>query len=281
MNFKIINGQGILYIGCFLNVGDYFNYKRPITLAWYDRKGSVAQFIATLPYSKEYREKFLYLYREGLSKNYSEDINDLYTLLSPLWMLFENGEYELEYINSINDWMFIFEEGVENSNKFKKIKEYQAYKVEMKKKDSCSCSLVKYTSGISYPFPDVDIFLATQPKNILNKERVKEFEELIKKGERPFILIFRAYLDESPSYFGYSNQYVLDGHHKLEAYKNLKMNPPIVRITRDYDKEWDQNEWKWKDGKTPLLFDMEALKKSLYSWQFKHLLEGVKQESEN
>jgi len=254
MKFIIKNGQGLLYIGYHEEEVSYLHFKRPLVVDWYDGRGTVSQWVVLLPYSKEYREQFLNRYQEDIHKDYSTDIESLYTLLSPLWSLFENGFYELEYhaiVDNYNGVLYANEVNVDEDRK------------KQKRNRHYSSSFEFITSNF---YPDEFDFLATQPKKELNKERVKYFEELIIKGERPFALIYRAYIN-----FQYTNDYVLDGHHKLEAYHNLNIPPAVAIVTRDYccietiiyDDIIEENSISYVAN-----FDLNVLKEHLYSCQF-------------
>lgn len=56
-----------------------------------------------------------------------------------------------------------------------------------------------------------------------------------------------------------SANFVLDGHHKLLAYQELKIYPPILSIT--------SLAYKMED----LTFDFNELKSVIFPWQFEHL----------
>jgi len=276
MKFIIKNGQGLLYIGYHEDGVSYLYFKRPLSVEWYDHGGSIAQYTVLLPYSKEYREQFLNRYREDVHKDYSTDIESLHTLLSPLWSLFENGFYELEYHTiPYNCWDIHYAYDVHIADEDRKKEEYQSYRNERQKRNWQYSSFFDYTTSIFYPFDDFNFF-ATESKTKLNEERIKYFEERIKKGERPFALVYRAFytiFDE------YSNEYVLDGHHKLEAYKNLKIPPAVAIITQNYildiEDFWDDNDNLIEEKFISHLgnFDLKVLKESLYPWQFDNIIE--------
>lgn len=110
-------------------------------------------------------------------------------------------------------------------------------------------------------------FLATQPKEEINLERVKQFENKISNGARPFAIVYncsfpdiRLNNENSKTDYSISSDYfILDGHHKLLAYQNLKMFPPIASLTF------------LPKSKTEIMLDTNELKDYLYSWQFSHI----------
>jgi hypothetical protein len=101
-----------------------------------------------------------------------------------------------------------------------------------------------------------DLMFTQDPSNI-NKERVAEYEQLIADGLRPKAVVFRANFEHSGVTIWSPDQtssYILDGHHKLLAYQNLKIQPELVIITR----EVVDNEQGCHDQEN-LFFDYEHL----------------------
>lgn len=86
--------------------------------------------------------------------------------------------------------------------------------------------------------------------------------EKIQAGDRPFIIIVMAnlYQMEASVETEYSANFILDGHHKLEAYIKLNINPPCLFITREFTSV-EKPE-----------FDVESLGSLLYPWQISHIL---------
>ncbi len=58
-------------------------------------------------------------------------------------------------------------------------------------------------------FPIHPLVYFTQPSDLLNKERVKYYEEQIRKGRRPAALAIASY----------EELFIIDGHHKVRAIK--------------------------------------------------------------
>jgi hypothetical protein len=56
-----------------------------------------------------------------------------------------------------------------------------------------------------------------------------------------------------------SDHFVLDGHHKLIAYRNLGKFPAVVEITH------------LPQSTADLEFDLEQLSEVLFPWQFEHI----------
>jgi len=263
VEFEITNGQGVLSIGCDRDMTiSIFSFKRPLSVSWYDGHGSVGQYCLNLPMSREYREKFLYLYQEGLTKDYSDNIEGLKQLLSPLFPLFENGYYELKYYYA--EVTSFYPDTVDKS---KEMEIFNTYRAEKKVKD------YNGKERYSYGFMDVtttniyysNYLFSTQPKEELDAKRIEHFKKVIKNGERPFVLVYSIYYYFNDSY---SHKYILDGHHKLEAYMELGITPPIVEIFRDYSS--DNNFEYYGEAKPP--YNIESLKEHLYFWQYEDIV---------
>jgi len=82
----------------------------------------------------------------------------------------------------------------------------------------------------------------------------KYFCALPYNEERPFCIIFTA-----SSSFARAAYYILDGHHKLLAYQNLNIYPPLALITHLPN---NTNETE---------FNIKQLKDFLFPWQIKHI----------
>lgn len=114
--------------------------------------------------------------------------------LSGLLELFENGQYVLQRrVSELGD-----------------IIEFDVHEVN---DDKCH----------SY-YPWNDMLVCTQPKQYLDEHRVQEYQAAIVAGEMPFLIVAGHYRDEF--------LFVLDGHHKLEAYRRTKISPSLIEILR-------------------------------------------------
>jgi len=92
----------------------------------------------------------------------------------------------------------------------------------------------------------------------LNHGRVTHYEEIIKKGKRPAVIVFRC-LDA----YGESFNYVLDGHCKLLAYASLELMPHVIFISQE-SANYGGSPPKWDF--TPFIY-------LLSPWQAKSFLE--------
>lgn len=274
MEFTVKNGVNICSIGL-SDVGSYIRFDYPLTVVWYDNRGTVGQYFCVLPYNEPYRISVRDKINDSLQKDFSGNVEDLYEILKPLLPIFKNGNYSLNFYSNNEKEFFQYQSSIDNFtkthyktlkvvfaeeptdvNKLEEIKNnYKQYLKNNKVQSFYFSDILEHTtSGI---YDGWDSFFATQPFENLNQDRVKYFEDAIKNGERPFALLFNAYL-ESEDYD--SPCFILDGHHKLMAYQNLGLYPPVAVITY-LPKDIEENE-----------FDAEKLSEVLYPWQIEHIL---------
>jgi hypothetical protein len=276
MKFTIENGNDICSIGM-SDIGSYIRFNYPLTVVWRDCQGSVGKYFSVLPYNEEYRKTVRDKINEDLNQDFTNNIQGLYRALHPLFPIFKNGSYILQFYNSKQKEFFEYKSSIDNfeksryedlevvfpaeitdiRNAYNVIKNHKQFFKEVKiSKEFYPSSLLDYsTSGIYKGFESL---YATQPQQDIDGNRVKYFENIIKNGARPFAIIFNAYFDLNEYY---SSNFILDGHHKLLAYKKLGIYPPLATITYNPD-NIDEVE-----------FDAKKLAESLYPWQTKHIME--------
>jgi len=275
MKFTIENGTNICSIGL-SDIGSYIKFNYPLTVVWSDNRGSVGKYFCVLPYNEEYRTTFKNKINENLNQDFTEDIEGLHEILKPLLPIFKNGDYNLSFYLNKEKEFFQYQTSSDNFSKthfyelevvfaqkttdlynIEKVKsEHKSFlkKNEISKKYYPSDILEYSTDGI---YTGWQSFFATQPIENIDQNRVKYFEEKINDGERPFAIIFNACL--APEDFD-SSYFILDGHHKLLAYQNLGLYPPIALIT-------------YLPNSEDMEFDVEGLNEVLYPWQVEHILE--------
>ncbi len=165
---------------------------KPIALNWSDCEGSVAQYMA----------------RAGAT-NYEENLGSLRHLLDDalrsdvalrpqidyFLQLFVPGRYRLTYHEDCPEWDY-----AEFSTNWSTAKEYDHV----------------------YPYGWLLVF--TQPTDGLNQEQVHKYLHAIESGQRP-VALTGTVKD------GWC-EFVLDGHHKLRAYKAAGVNPSFVSVCR-------------------------------------------------
>ncbi|REC62843.1 hypothetical protein DRF65_08455 [Chryseobacterium pennae] len=274
--FTIENGTNICSIGL-SNVGSYIKFKEPLAMVWADNSGSVGKYFCALPYNEDYRTTMRNKINDSLNTDFTDDIEALYDILKPLFPIFRNGDYSLCFYANKEKEFFQYQTSIDNfsNTHFNKLEvlfprrttnllnteaiknEHRAFLKENKiSKKYYQSNILEYsTDGI---YDGWYSFFATQPRENIDQDRVRYFEEKMRNGERPFAIIFNALLESEDFESSY---YILDGHHKLLAYQNLGLCPPLTLITH-LPNNIDETE-----------FDIEQLKKHLFPWQIKHILE--------
>jgi hypothetical protein len=91
-----------------------------------------------------------------------------------------------------------------------------------------------------YYQPDNFIFARTIPNHHMNQSRVVWWREKILKGERPPVIV----VNQKDAW----SSFIIDGHHRLDAYRALNINPVIITIA-------SQNFTKVTDDKTTQILE--------------------------
>lgn len=269
MDITVTDGLDIVSIG-YNHLGSYYKLKKPVSLIWSDCAGSVGQYLSLIPSSPEERELLQNRINNNLDEDFTGQEEALYELLKPLFKLFRNGEYALSYVSGYSEnnlagaefdgkpkTYVMYPEPVE-IDKVEEIKRKYRHKRHSEDFERLPDDLVSFTSTSFYDWSN-DFYIATRPKSEMDVKRIDFFENKILGGGRPFIIILDALY--APEH-NYSGMFILDGHHKLEAYLKLGLAPSAVYITRKID------------GSTAQEFDIESLALSLYPWQFRHVLDN-------
>lgn len=284
MEIELTNGKGWIEFG--FGYGSYLKFSRPLAVSWPDGYGSVAQFLIIPEKDEKYRSTVNSKLNEVLYSDFTDDLDSAYTFIKPLLELLENGKYSLSFSNAENKSFFKFMTSRDNfvethiSSWHLHIPESTdpKYQIMMETehkefietnaitKKYYNSNLLDYTTYRLYD-PHNNDFIATQPYESIDKNQVDCYFNEIEEGKRPFAIILRKYLyleekepDGSTCITPYiSSNFVLDGHHKLLAYKKHGIYPPILCIDSLPDRV---EEFK---------FDLEAVKDVMYPWQYKHL----------
>lgn len=165
---------------------------KPISLHWCDCEGSVAQYLVRAG-STDCENK-LRMIRHVLDGNINSG-QPISAQILPFLELFVPGLYKLQQQQCYEGWACV---------------EF----------DSSWDSATSH--GGFYPFDSTLIF--TQSVDSLNQERVDHYALAITNGARPIALTATsntAWCD-----------FVLDGHHKLQAYKLVNVRPEIISVSR-------------------------------------------------
>ncbi|MDP9962034.1 hypothetical protein [Chryseobacterium lathyri] len=180
--------------------------RRPVAVNWPDSRGSVGEYYAVSELSEKEKitltDSLNHALMDGTEDEIMAGIKDFLTL-------FENGSYQ------VNLGKIPFD----NSNF------YMARPLPVDE----NVPVRKRFSGWFYPFQDFNYLYTLESKSI-DPKRIEYYIDLIRKGGRPKPVIFYSLYHLDPMM---SCAFVLDGHHKIEAYTRLKMDIPAVFIVKD------------------------------------------------
>jgi hypothetical protein len=206
MTITVPNGQGIIDI-----LSDGFvtclKIRKPIAADWYDNAGSLGKYFAFTPQYEPITKAFNDVLVNGDDAQILDSIAVFLQLFSP-------GQYSV-YIdrNNRTDYELHFEYSQSDNQ-----------------------------SDFSYWYydPGGANLMFTQPYASIDQGRIKEYETMIANGLRPKAVVFEAHFNIFGTYDDGSNwfssvdspMYILDGHHKLLAYKKLNIQPEFVLITK-------------------------------------------------
>lgn len=180
--------------------------EKPVAINWPDCHGSIGEYYAVSSHDAHQRETLTrQLDKVLISGSNSEILETIKGFLK----LFENGKYTI-HLSTIK------EEDVEG------IIFDRDSKVRPEDKEWFAVNF--------YPFNEGWIYLATRTEDSINPSRVEFYEDLIRKGSRPKVVVYIHYLNQN---YSSSNYYIIDGHHKFKAYNNLKVDPAAVFISKD------------------------------------------------
>lgn len=242
------------------DIGSYLEIDKPVVLDWSDCKGSMGRYCTMMGFKEE---KFISLTNElnfHTYKDYSENTAKLFTDFQLLFRLLENGIYFLHYskgcAKDMSNIHLVFPKTAITDKTF--IHENEGDIL-------LSTSEWYFEDGYNF------FIIATQLEISINRERIEFYKNEINQGKRPFIIaIYKSYIEDklTPNKM---NEYVewdsalflLDGHHKFIAYKELGIYPPIFTICQGFS------------NPDEIYFDMKKLKKHLNKYQIKHLIENI------
>jgi len=273
IEIEIENGK------CFLELklnelGSCLKFKKPLAINWSDCHGSIAQFYAIFSYSQEYKESINISLKSKMNNGEFLLDSEIYEI-EKLLNLFENGTYNVSYepkykfeISDSWNWNLAKNYKLFTSNPTIRTETLQYYS-----DDKCNLNYLSesYYDGYS------EYFIFTQPSEILKEERIKFYESEIRKGIKPIALIYSGYsqtkgtYDDGSNWMGTYNsgKFILDGHHKLVAYKNMNITPALIRIEKIYKSDAELN-LSIEDFKNDL-------ENKLMKCQVKHFIEKYKE----
>lgn len=259
MNFKITDGKGLIaleydfnrYSEC-LTIG-----KEPALFLWddCDDPGDENMVLFSI---KEDNYNRINKALEGVDFNvdYTDRTEDLFQALQPLLGLMQKGNYKLSFSEDkawsiYNNTAVFGEERLDQKEVEEEIRKYDeklsqnliySYEPYTVYADTCHFNIYEYP------------FIAWKSEKEIDPDLVKHYTDLILSGARPFAVILKGKYGEKD----YFHDYILDGHHKLIAYRNLKIEP-LFAIIEFFPEE-----------KSEIEMDMDRICKILYPWQFSH-----------
>jgi hypothetical protein len=234
---QIDNGQNIIDI-FFDDFASCLVIKKALAVNWPDCSGSVGEYYAISDYSIEERN----FYTKTIDKVFSEGTDaEQIEIIKDFLNLFANGKYSInKFIAKINEIDFLASNQV-------------AYSDIVPQNERFFGSFYPDYRGGSEPI----LFSITNDK--IDPKRVEHYCQLIRKGLKPTVLTFEVYNLLSSEY---SCKYVLDGHHKIEAYLKLKEDIPVINILKSEEST---------KRTAPLLHHAKTI---LKDFEYQHLFEN-------
>lgn len=204
---EIRQGQNIIDI-YFDGFASCLIIKKALAVNWPDCRGSVGEYYSISNYSVEERNAYTATLNNVLAKG-----NDLEQIdaVKPFLNLFANGKYSInKFIAKVEELEFLGSNQVVYSDYVPVNERFFG----------------RFFSNWKGKYSPI-IYSITNDK--INSDRVEFYCQLIEKGYRPTVVTFEVFNVLSSEY---SRSYVLDGHHKIQAYLKLKKDIPIINILK-------------------------------------------------
>jgi hypothetical protein len=190
--FLLQGGEGIIEL-----CGDGFDCGllvegAPVALGWEDCAGSIGQYLARSRDTASLSARMRTM--RQVAEAGIQPGRSLAAQVRPLLQLFTDGRYRLWHEHALTP-----------------------------------LSVLTYTSpsttwGLGGFYPEPEPLIATQAADTLRSDRIEYFGERIRSGGRPVVFAARA----SAAWYSF----VLDGHHKLQAYQDVGLSPSVLFIER-------------------------------------------------
>lgn len=203
MEFSVAHGQGIIRL-IFDGFASCLVIRRPVAVNWPDCDGSIGEYYAVSGLSKDKQISMTDHLNQALIYGTEDEIM---AGIQDFLQLFETGIYTVYPENMIFD-----------NTDFHSYSSFPA--------DAEPSSEDDVFSAWFYPLKDSNPILTLENSNI-HEERVNYYMDLIRKGTRPKVIAFYHCYHAYP---GMSASFILDGHHKIQAYIRLKMDIPAIFI---------------------------------------------------
>lgn len=247
---KINNPNGIIEI-IFDGFLSCLRIDKPRVADWPNCDGTVDRYFSCFPPSRINRE-LLEALRENINK--IKTINDF--IESGFTKLLVTGEYEFETRENV-EAQYLYNTSLINSNETI---------FNWRKEAIGNYGHPKPYSPDSF-YPDESQLLFTEPFESFSINRIKYYENQISNGERPKAIVIRLLnrkqlVEDRGQHLVNTVKYVLDGHHKLIAYKNKNIHPHYIVINKIPEPNTTINT----SSALPMLYTL------LYPYQQEHII---------
>jgi|GEM_PF-2389793 len=235
--FKQSEGIGLIDIKGDADSAVLFYKKEPQVVAWEMDYNTLLDFFAgNLPnkqlFSLEEYDQLVRTLEQGLLPN-----QNLVKVLKPFLRLLPNAHYEIELVTYVHQH-FIVRAGLDEETHFKNGK------------------ALKTTLAYHY-YAGCEPFYLYATQRVLNRNRVTYYESIISQGKEPLPILLSV--KEG------AIKFVVDGHHKTQAYINLGRPIKAIRISKiDHTTMGDEELKKIAKGfscEPELLKSLEYLRK--------------------
>jgi hypothetical protein len=210
MDVEILNGKNIIDI-IFDDFASCLVVQNPLAVDWPDCTGSVARYFSISDLPNDQRASHVKMIDKAMAEGTDEEQMDA---VKEFLNLFANGKYSISKydvkhgtVQVYTNHQIVYADSVPQNERF------SGY----------------YYDG--YSGNNISLISSQSPDKI-DKDRVEYYCKLIERGARPTVLIFCVY---NASTSTYSSTYVLDGHHKLEAYLKMEADIPLINIVKTED----------------------------------------------
>lgn len=265
------SGNGILCIEG-SEVGDCLRTKETHSIAWYDCCGSLGKYANLLTQEIPERNEIIGNFRELLNSGKEFNLKDSKSTILDLNRIFPQGQYSISIYDEYNkpfkpeprykryeETSIVYGQVVDKTKESEKIKEWIRDNEGRANKGWHHSEILDLTCSNFYEGGESNYLVATQSQNLLNLDTVKTYKQKIQKGLRPVILVYNAWDISSDLY---SNNYLIDGHHKMQAYLETGIKPKIL--------EFSEIEVDFKERKLNF-YNLS----NMYTWQLKHMFDNM------
>ena len=223
-------------------------------VVYYDQRGSIGKFYGYNGVSKEKSRRIDEKFSQAIINFSIDNTGPLLDRIIDFLLNFRPGTYDINYFPSRS-----IRRSVEynHNTKYKYhctvwphyVRNYgdelpkRAFKFDFEKRMSetnlIPVTLLDFMAAHFHDSYDHYI-LCTQHKAHLNWSKVSFYERRISEGCRPPILAYQSL----HNHYNSTGSFLIDGHHKLKAYENLAINPPVIEILEycDHQNEETKNE---------------------------------------